>query len=451
VTLVVIDDDPTGAQTLRDLPLLFGVDEDLLRRHLDEGSPAVCVLTNSRSLSAGEARSENRRVAQIVRSAAPGDRPLIVSRGDSTLRGHLAPETAELAAELYPGDAPRFVFAPAFVEAGRTTVGGVHYVAVDGTPVPAAETPFSRDARFPYRSSDLRDYLVEVGAIGDASEATVVTAGEIAAGPAALTAAIVAGDARWIVADAVTSAHLDAIADGIRDAHAQGAAVIVRCAPSLVRALASQDVRPALTDAELAARFPGRSGHGLVVVGSHVPQTTAQLAALREELPRMRVVEVPMEVLLGAPEDAGSARERVVADTVGALATGDVVLATPRAEVRDTSADGSTARSISDALSDIVTEIAAAAPLAWVIAKGGITSHETAARGLGIRAATVVGQLFDSTVSVVLPTDAPAHVLGMPYVIFPGNVGAVDAVAAAVRRMTALTGAPHHRSEGGER
>lgn len=439
MTLVVIDDDPTGAQTLRDLPLVFGVHERLLRRHLDAGTPAVCVLTNSRSLSADEAAAANRRIAEIVRSVELDAAPLIVSRGDSTLRGHLAPETTALAAVLHPGDEPRFVFAPAFVEAGRTTVSGIHRVAIDGTPVPAAETPFARDARFGYRSSDLREFLTEAGAISDPSDAAVITADELATGPEPLTAALVDGAGRWIVTDAVTAADIDTIADGIRAAHGTGAAVIVRCAPSLVRSLAGQEVRPALSDAELAAAFPGRTGHGLVVVGSHVPQTTAQLAALRGALPAIPVIDVPMEVLLGYDDDG---RAQVLSAVVAALRASDVILTTPRTEMRDTSDDGSTARAISDALSDLVTDVAAAVPLAWVIAKGGITSHETAARGLGIREATVVGQLFDSTVSVVRPTDAPAHVVGMPYVIFPGNVGAVDAVARAVRRMTSLVGAP---------
>jgi uncharacterized protein YgbK (DUF1537 family) len=70
----------------------------------------------------------------------------------------------------------------------------------------------------------------------------------------------------------------------------------------------------------------------------------------------------------------------------------------------------------------VVHDSLAARP-AWVVAKGGITSHDVAVRGLGIRRAEVAGQLFPGVISVFHPVDAAPEALGMPYVVFAGNVG----------------------------
>jgi len=58
-----------------------------------------------------------------------------------------------------------------------------------------------------------------------------------------------------------------------------------------------------------------------------------------------------------------------------------------------------------------------------VVAKGAITSHDVAVHGLGIRRAEIVGQLLPGLVSVFRPVQAPTEVVGIPYVVFAGNVG----------------------------
>ena len=72
---------------------------------------------------------------------------------------------------------------------------------------------------------------------------------------------------------------------------------------------------------------------------------------------------------------------------------------------------------------------------AWVVAKGGIiTSHDVAVRGLGIRRATVLGQLFPGLVSVFRPLDAAPEAVGTLYVVFAGNVGDETTLAAVIDR-----------------
>ena len=85
--------------------------------------------------------------------------PILVSRSDSTLRGHYPVETDVIAEELGPFDAHFLV--PAFFEGGRITRESVHYLLVNGIETPVHETEFARDSVFGYRHSYLPDYVEE--------------------------------------------------------------------------------------------------------------------------------------------------------------------------------------------------------------------------------------------------------------------------------------------------
>ena len=121
-----------------------------------------------------------------------------------------------------------------------------------------------------------------------------------------------------------------------------------------------------------------------------------------------------------------------------ALSRSDVLLYTSRTPVRGRDAADSLAiaRSVSAALSRAVRQALAAGP-AWVIAKGGITSHDVALYGLGIRRAEVAGQLFPGVISLFRPVDAAPRAIGVPYVVFPGNVGDDQALAQVVAILNA--------------
>ena len=89
------------------------------------------------------------------------------------------------------------------------------------------------------------------------------------------------------------------------------------------------------------------------------------------------------------------------------------------------------ARVVSAGLVAIVREVLGDHP-AWVVAKGGITSHDVLDAALGIRRAEVVGQLFQGFVSVFRPLEARSEAIGMPCIVFAGNVGNDSSLAEAV-------------------
>ena len=66
----------------------------------------------------------------------------------------------------------------------------------------------------------------------------------------------------------------------------------------------------------------------------------------------------------------------------------------------------------------------------FVVAKGGITASDVAARGLSIRRAMVRGTVLPGIVSLWEPVDGPAR--GIPFVVFAGNVGGPEALADVV-------------------
>src|SRR3712207_95951 len=164
------------------------------------------------------------------------------------------------------------------------------------------------------------------------------------------------------------------------------------------------------------------AGHGLVVVGSHVGLTSRQVAVARE---CSDITEVELEVPAVADPARRDAHVAEITDrVVAALTDSDVLLFTSRTLLRDADPGASLqiARQVSTAVTEVVRGAVGAAP-AWVVAKGGITSHDVAVRGLGIRRATVLGQLLPGLVSVFRPVEALPQVVGTPYVVFAGNVG----------------------------
>ena len=118
--IVVLDDDPTGTQTVHDFPVLTEWSVETLAREMANDLAAFYVLTNSRGLTLAEAQSLNLRIGRnLVEAAQRTDRtPTVVSRSDSTLRGHF-PGELEALAEALGQDFDAWVLVPFFLEGGR--------------------------------------------------------------------------------------------------------------------------------------------------------------------------------------------------------------------------------------------------------------------------------------------------------------------------------------------
>lgn len=443
--LVVLDDDPTGTQSVADLPVLLEWSAASLEWALARHAAAVYVLTNSRSLAAQDAERRNRQVARNAVAAARSTGAIIgfVSRSDSTLRGHFPLETDVLADEIRARTGrgvDGIVVVPAFGDAGRITVGAIHYANVGGGYVPVGDTEFAQDATFGYRSSDLRAWVAEKtrGRI-PASDVAHIPLATLRVDPAGTVRVLCdLTDARPVVVDAVEENDLRLLAVALHTAERAGAHLLYRVGPPFVRAVIGQQVRPPLEEYAVRSLFrggpPGQAVGGLTVVGSHVAQTTRQLEVLIERTGQP-VLEIDVPTLLG--RGAQAQLTAVAATAVAALRSGDVVIRTSRDLVTnddDPAASLAVSRRVSFAVADVVRQVVAAGPPRFVIAKGGITSSDVASRGLGITRAMARGALLPGIVALWQPLDGAAQ--GVPFVVFPGNVGGPTALADVAAKLS---------------
>ncbi|MEY8654480.1 four-carbon acid sugar kinase family protein [Brachybacterium paraconglomeratum] len=441
--LLILDDDPTGSQCVAGIDVAFDLDPAIPVGVLEQPGSACFVLTNTRALDEQEAVALNRRVlAGVLDGGVPATGLHVVSRSDSTLRGYVIAEPVAIADELAARgiDVDAFVLCPAMLEAGRFTEGDVHYATVDGEAVEVAETDFARDATFGFTSSDLRAFLEErSGGAVRAADVLSLSLEDIRAGAGRVREILAdARDRRWVVVNATEYTDLEVVAEAMALLEAEGRTFVTRCAPSFVRPLVGQQ-GARVVDPDSITIPEGRLDHGLVVVGSHVGLTTTQLRAVQQ---RGTLAEVEIHVPSVLDERREHHLADVAAQATATLRTSDCVVYTSRDLVRtdDPAESLAIARSVSDAVVEVVRRVRAAKP-AWVVAKGGITSHEVAENGLGIRRARVEGQFWPGQVSLFSAQEAPDEVMGAPYVVFPGNVGGEQALADVVDVLTAAVDA----------
>jgi uncharacterized protein YgbK (DUF1537 family) len=452
--LVVLDDDPTGTQSVADLPVLTRWEVEDFQWALHQGKPAVYVLTNTRSLDPEEAAARNEEVVRNALAAARDGESEInlgfVSRSDSTLRGHfpLEPDVIAATVAAESGEATDgVVMVPAFPDAGRITVGGVHYMRGPeaGQLTPVAETEFAKDATFGFANSEMAKYVEEKSQGRFAADSVIVLDLNIiragsATGQAEVSAKAIADaiepatQSTPIVVDIVTENDMRALALGLEEAERRGKKLLYRVGPPFMRARIGQDIRPELSGEEAyAGNTPSEAG-GLIVVGSHVGVTTRQLKVLTDRHSSARIVEIDVEKLLG--EEAAAYLDQTVDAVVDALHGGDVIVHTSRLLIKtdDPAESLRIARTVSAAVVAVVNRTLKTFPPRFVIAKGGITSSDVAAHGLEIRHAIVRGPMLPGIVSLWEPVDGPAK--GIPYIVFAGNVGDDESLAQVTSKLS---------------
>lgn len=438
--VIFLDDDPTGSQSVQGVPVLTRWTPDDLRWAFAQPSSGFFILTNTRGLNDSEATSTMREVAAVIdRVAADLDLQYsLVTRSDSTLRGHYPLETDVLlemgAQEGRPYDA--LLIAPAYIAAGRVTASDVHYVQEGHAFVPVGQTSYARDATFGFHSSDIRDYVEEKtdGRISAGDVRSLSLEDIRVGGPERVRDIILScSGAVPVIINALDDSDLDVVTLGLLLAEQSGARVLCRTGPSFVASRLGMAGREPLSHAEIFA-VGERSGNGLVVVGSHVELTSRQVACLTDRLPEIETVELDVPRLLD-PLQAEAEVERCSVALTAALRRTDALLVSSRRQITGDSGHSSLviAQTVSRALVDLTRLVVQHVPLKWVLAKGGITSSDIATEGLGIRRALVAGQLFDGIVSVWLNDGEGERGLeGLPYVVFAGNVGDEGTLADAV-------------------
>lgn len=395
--MVVLDDDPTGIQTVHGCLLITRWDEESVRLGFEDAEPFFYILTNTRAMTREDAEQVTREAMEMVVKVNQdyGYRLIIVSRSDSCLRGHFPLETdvmrqclVEHGYSVYP----KTPFCPAFIEAGRVTIDGIHYMKDGKQLIPVSQTEFARDNVFAYHTSILTEYIKEKGANPDDYE--IVDAESY--------------DELYRFARHLTS-----------DIIPQTSSVVIRSSSSLPKAISGISDQPLLDKSILSPLTVNRSplAPGCFVVGSHVKKTTQQLEHLLQAEGTC-AIEVDVQRIL---DDSALLMSETL-DTIRQVVEMGLtpVIYTSRQEIRldDANQRQHLGQQVSDFLVDIVYRLPFTP--SYLVGKGGITSHDILTKGLGIRSARVLGQVIPSVPCVMAP-----H---FPYIIFPGNVGNEDSL-----------------------
>jgi len=445
--ILVLDDDPTGVQTVHGIPVYTAWDLVTLRRIFADQSRLVYILTNSRALTAEATEILHRGLAHDLRRAAEeaGREFILVSRGDSTLRGHFPLETQTLydvlsADSTIDGE----IIAPCFPEGGRITMGDIHYVREGEDLIPAGMTEFARDATFSYHSSNLKDWVEEkTGGRRQADQVVGIPLELLRAHDiqGIVDRLLPVRDFGKVILNAVDYADLKIFLIALVEAMAKGKRFLFRTAASFVQVMGGIKPKPFLTRAELGLSG-GRTAPGLVIAGSHVKKTTAQLEGLRE-LPHLAWVEWDATRAITDRELLAES-ERVTGEVEKSFLSGmDVCVFTSRELLRpDAQAPSEKNLAFSARVSDGLVRVVKDLRIrpGFLVAKGGITASDIGVKGLGVKRAMVLGQIQPGV--PVWELGPESRFPGIPYVIFPGNVGGEDTLRIVVEILRTKGGCP---------
>lgn len=438
--IIVLDDDPTGVQTVHDINVYTDWSMESLRQGFAEQNSLFFILTNSRGLTEEQTTLVHMEIAERAASVAAEYKMdyLIISRGDSTLRGHYPLETALLrqVAEKKSGCAiDGEILCPYFKEGGRFTLDNVHYVKYGDELVPCGQTEFAADETFGYHSSNLAEYIEEKTK-GEylAKDVICISLDSLRAlDYAAIEAQLLAAENfSKIIVNAVEDCDVKVFAAALYRAMAKGKHYMIRCAAALVKAIGNISDRPLLTREEMVT-VKNHAG-GIIVVGSHTKKTTAQLEELKK-VEGIQFIEMNSDLVL--TEGALEQETRAIVERAETLITEGITvcISTKRAllTVEDDTPEAALLRSvaISDAVQSCVGWLQVTP--AFVVAKGGITSSDVGTKALRVKCARVLGQIAPGV--PVWQTGEESRFPGTPYVIFPGNVGETDTLRKAVETL----------------
>lgn len=439
--IIVLDDDPTGVQTVHGISVYTDWTKDSIRSGFDEPGKLFYILTNSRGFTTEQTRAEHVAIASTLKqvSLETGKPFILMSRSDSTMRGHYPLETDTLRQTLEEDGGPRFdgeILCFFFKEGGRFTIGDVHYVQYDGALTPAGATEFAKDKTFGYASSDLRDYVEEKtdGSVKADDVLSIPLSSLRAMDFDAIEKTLLSMENySRLVVNAVDYSDVKVFCIALYRALARGKRFLFRTAAALVKVAGGISDKPLLTRDDLVA--PENRNGGVILVGSHVNKTTRQLEALRDSGMDIAFEEFNQHLVL---EDGGLEREaarvtRAVDDHVRNGRTAAVYTRREKFDLDTSDQDAQLAVSvrISDAVTSVIGNLTVRP--SFIIGKGGITSSDVGTKALRVKRALVMGQILPGI--PVWQTGPESKFPGLPYVIFPGNVGGDDALATIVRNL----------------
>ncbi len=421
-TCIVIDDDPTGNQTVHDITLLTKWDVETIANQFRKQNPIFFILTNSRSLTSSKTSIiYNEIISNItIASTITQRRFSIISRSDSTLRGHFVEETNALQKAKKYKDAIT-VFIPAMFEGGRVTVNDIHYISDSKQLTPVNETPFSKDHSFGYTEANLVSWIIEKTKNKiNSSEISTFSISEIRTQSIQqLSRKIIdLTPNTYCIVNTLNYSDLDKISHALLKAQKAGKTILFRTSSSFVPSYIGLITKGLLKARDFIADLPQNGG--LLIVGSYVQKSSDQLKYLLKHCNPENVIEIDVHQALN--EDTSTYIKSIITVINNQLLRhNDIVIYTSRKLItgKDTDSTINIASKVSYLLTTLIRKISTRPK--YILAKGGITSHDIAVHGLGMKQSNVLGQILPGVPVWEMGNETKFPKL--PYIVFPGNVG----------------------------
>ncbi|MCJ0196710.1 hydroxyacid dehydrogenase [Clostridioides difficile] len=436
--IVVLDDDPTGVQTVHDISVYTDWDKDSMEQGFNEKNSMFFILTNSRGFTVAQTTKAHKEISKnIVDVSKKVNKDfIIISRSDSTMRGHypletnlLKSEVERLSGKLFQGE----IIMPFFKEGGRFTIDNVHYVKEGEILVPAGMTEFAKDKSFGYKSSDIGEWCEEkTNGKYKSSDMIYISSKELRElNIEAITEKLKKAEGfNKIIVNATDYVDVKVFTIAFIRAVNSGKEFMFRSAAAITKVLGGVSDKELLTKDELVSK--GNTNGGIILVGSHVNKTTQQLEELKNCKYPIEFIEFNQHLVL---QENGLKNEvkRVIKVVEEKISRGKTVAVYTRRERFDLDTnDKDKQLMISVEISDAVTSIIGMLNVRpnFIIAKGGITSSDVGTKALRVKKATVMGQIKPGI--PVWMTGKESKFPNMPYIIFPGNVGEISTLRESV-------------------
>ena len=435
--VIVIDDDPTGSQTVNNCLLLLKWDYSTLIKGFQSKSNLFFILANTRSLSENDAKLRLVEICnalkKVISKESYKEEFIFVSRGDSTLRGHNFLEPKIMNDCLGPFDATFHI--PAFIEGKRMTIDGDHFV----DNVPVSQTIFAKDKIFGYKTSNVKQLLFQKSKsqlkFNDIqnlkiSELKVLESKE---------KNIVFNKIRnlkensHVIVDIENYSQLEKFSLSIKKLSKQKK-FLFRTAASFISSISAVKDNPKEPFFYSLIRRKNREKKflpGFLVIGSYVELTTMQL---KEFLEISDCIPIELDVfeflriskLKSNQDQLVFFKNKLLAQIRSILKQENTpVLFTSRKEVSLAKNDeqvnfyNSLAHFISELVSDLKNEIG------YLVSKGGITSNVILSNGFKANYVYLQGQIITGVSLVTFKLENDEN---LPIVTFPGNIGNQDSL-----------------------
>lgn len=415
----------TGVQTIHDISVYTDWSAQTIADGFAEKNPMFFILTNSRAFTAEYTKKVHQDIAErIVKESQKTNKDfIIISRSDSTLRGHYPLETAtlketveKLTHEKFDGE----VLMPFFKEGGRFTINNIHYVQEEDYLVPAGMTEFAKDKTFYYTSSTLPEYIEEkTNGKYKANDTTCVSLDSLRNMDIdKITEQLMSvSNFNKVVVNAIDYVDVKVFVIALIKAINAGKKFIFRSAAALTKVIGGVSDKSLLSREEL---INNNHHGGLIIIGSHVKKTTAQFNELKK-CSWIKFIEFN-HLLVLEPEKLNIKLQRIISEVEQTISKGQTTVVYTGRKRFDVGSEEESLKvsvKISEAITSIVDKITVQP--SFIIAKGGITSSDVGTKGLHVKKANVLGQIKPGI--PVWQTGAESKFPYMPYIIFPGNVG----------------------------